>query len=166
VARPPWGSLYSDTLPSLDTGPCRCFYALEMALEEPAGPFSLDLRDPDWLGYAEVSLAGVQLLHCPRCGGRCGAWADDAIAAHQRFRDARGRFDFVRESDLVMVDAAARCVALGGVAEGEPDPYGTTWIVAADHLSVTIRWDNDHDRWYGYAQFWPGPALLARPFRS
>jgi hypothetical protein len=155
--------LYADHVPGYDAGPCRCFYVLENALEEPEGLFRLDLRNPDWLGYGTVSLAGeVQLLYCPKCGGRCAAWRPEAIAAHARYREARKAYAFLAgKQDYDAVHAA--CTARGAALESESD-LSRTWICAGDHIAIHVQWDSDHDGLYGHCTFAPGAELLARPF--
>jgi hypothetical protein len=154
--------LYADSVPGHDAPPCRCFYALERALGEPDGPFRIDLREPSWLGHAEVTLAGVQLRYCPRCGGRLAAFRPEVIAAHARYRTAREGYVFL-QGKLDYDVAGPLCLACGCVLDVQGDMQ-RTWVDPKNHLRVVIQWDPDHDCLYGHCEFLPGPELLASPF--
>lgn len=155
--------LCADSVPGNDAPPCRCFFALERALGEPEGPFRIELRDPSWLGYAEVTLAGVQLRYCPRCGGRLGAFREEAIVAHGRYREALAGYTFLC-GRLDYEVAGGQCVARGCALEAQGE-LQRSWVDADRHLRVVIQWDPDHECLYGFAEFVPGPELSARPFR-
>lgn len=165
MPRPAWASLLSDNATLSTTIPCRCFFALESVLDDPDGPFKVDRRNKQWLGYNIVSLSGVQLVFCPRCGGRGGAWRDEVFDAHAKYRAARDRYDFLLgrlEPDVV----AERCAALGAVPLGDSSDWGANWIDRDNHLTVSIGLDPDHDCFYGSCSFWPGPELTESPYRK
>ena len=162
TSRPGWARRYADSHPTLPQEPCRCFFTLERALDGDPG-FEIDRRNPDWLGYNEVTLSNVQLAYCPKCGGRCGAWRDEVIAAHDIYRQARLECDFLAgrlDPDLV----AAQCAARGARA-AQADGIVRVWQDDARHLQISLMYDYDHEAWYGDCTFLPPAALKDRPFR-
>lgn len=163
MPRPPWSRLYADTHVTLPHAPCRCYFALERALDGDPG-FAIDRRDPAWLGYNEVTLGGVPLAFCPRCGGRCGGWRDEVLAAHEVYRRARLDCDFLTgrlDPDAV----AARCAARGARAARDDGP-SRVWHDDAHHLEIAVTYDEDHEAWYGACAFHPPAELREHPFRS
>lgn len=162
-----WSSSYG-TSDVATRAPCRCFFPLVAALEEPTGALRIDRQVPGEFMFGMVSLQltptrGFGLRHCPNCGGKVGAYRPEAFEAHARFRSARERYaglDDCREQGEI--EALAR--ANGATVVASDSGYHTTWRDPANDLEVTAAYDPDHERFYPSLQFSPSEALRAAPF--
>jgi hypothetical protein len=162
-----WSSSYGTSDVATHT-PCRCFFPLVLALEEPAGAVRIDPREPGAFMFGRVSLQvtptqGFGLRHCPNCGGKVGGYRPEAFEAYALFRAARARYaglDGCREQ--AEIEGLAR--ANGATVVASDSGYHTSWRDPANDLEVTAAYDPDHERFYGSIQFSPSAALAAAPF--
>lgn len=144
---------------------CRCLFLLELALsEDPVAV--LDERNPDWIGYGEVTLGGHQMLFCPKCGGRVGSHRAELVAAHRSFQAARARHAPSLRGVREFEDFEALCRQVGAVSEVTGGGYGRDATLAAESIRLSATWDPDHERVYASCHFAPGATLLEAPYRQ
>lgn len=162
-----WSSSYG-TSDVATQAPCRCFFPLVVALEEPRGALRIDQREPGAFLSGRVSLqvtpdAGFGLRHCPNCGGKVGGYRPEAFEAYARFRAARARYEGLRDRSLH--DELEELVRQNGATVVvDESQYHTTWRDPVNDLEVTSCYDPDHERHYGTTKFSPSAALAAAPF--
>ncbi len=144
---------------------CRCLFLLELALsEDPVAV--LDERNPDWIGYGEVTLGGHQVLFCPKCGGSVGSHRSELVAAHRSFQAARAKQEPALKGVRDFAAFEELCRQVGAVCEETGGGYGREAILSADSISLSASWDPDHERVYASCHFSPGAALLEAPYRQ
>ncbi len=153
---------YGTSRPPGTSAPCRCFFPLGLALEEPDGALSVDFRNPEWILFGGVAMKGSKSVNygvrwCPACGGKLEPYTAADRDAYAAYLAAEARYDGLRAmEDYASVRAfAAERGAVEVVDEAE---WSASYVDRANHLEVEASYDPDHERVYATCRFFRGDA--------